>query len=194
LVDDEVLTDLGFPSEQVPPPLAAYNDQVITIGSLSKVIWGGLRTGWVRASASVVARLARLRAVHDLGGNIPAQLAAADLLSRLDAPQRRGALQRQARHDHLRAELARHLPDWQAPAVRGGQTLWIRLPHGDGRSFAQTALRHGVAVLPGDGLDADGHSEHGDRLAFVRDLQLGLGRHRGRREVGQVGEPGHLFH
>lgn len=167
LVDDEVLTDLGFPSEQVPPPLAAYNDQVITIGSLSKVVWGGLRIGWLRAPAPVVARLARLRAVHDLGGNIPAQLAAADLLPRLDAPHRREALQRQARHDHLRAELARHLPDWQAPAVRGGQTLWVRLPHGDGRSFAQTALRHGVAVLPGTGLDADGHSEKYVRLHFL---------------------------
>lgn len=161
LVDDEVLTDLGFPGEAVPPPLAAYNDQVITIGSLSKVIWGGLRIGWVRAPAPVVARLARLRAVHDLGGNVPAQLAAVDLLSRLDAPQRRGAVQRQARHDHLRAELAHRLPDWHAPAVPGGQTLWVRLPRGDGSSFAQHALRHGVAVLPGAGLDAQGqHADH----------------------------------
>jgi DNA-binding transcriptional MocR family regulator len=167
LVDDEVLADLGFPDEQVPPPLAVYNDQVITIGSLSKVVWGGLRIGWVRAPAPVIARLARLRAVHDLGGNIPAQLAAAELLPRLDAPQRRGAVQRQARHDHLRAELSRHLPDWQAPAVCGGQTLWVRLPRGDGTSFAQTALRHGVAVLPGTGLDADGHSEQYVRLHFL---------------------------
>ncbi|MGI5519912.1 PLP-dependent aminotransferase family protein [Micromonospora sp. CA-259024] len=167
LVDDEVLSDLGFPGEQAPLPLAAYHDQVITIGSLSKVVWGGLRIGWLRAPAPVIARLARLRAVHDLGGNIPAQLAAADLLPRLDAPQRRGAQQRQARHDHLRAELAHHLPDWQAPAVPGGQTLWVRLPHGDGRSFAQQALRHGVAVLPGSGLDADGRSAEYLRLHFL---------------------------
>jgi DNA-binding transcriptional MocR family regulator len=167
LVDDEALAELGFPDEQAPPPLAEYHDQVITIGSLSKVIWGGLRVGWVRAPAPLIARLARLRAVHDLGGNIPAQLAAADLLPRLDAPQRHGAMRRQARHDHLRAELSRRLPDWQAPAVRGGQTLWVRLPHGDGTSFAQTALRHGVAVLPGTGLDADGHSEQYVRLHFL---------------------------
>lgn len=167
LVDDEVLTDLGFPGEQTPPPLAAYNDHVVTIGSLSKVIWGGLRIGWIRAPAPLVARLARLRAVHDLGGNVPAQLAAADLLTHLDAPRHRGAVQRQARHDHLRTELSRHLPDWEAPAVRGGQTLWVRLPHGDGTSFAQTALRHGVAVLPGTGLDADGHSEQHLRLHFL---------------------------
>ncbi|MGC7098250.1 PLP-dependent aminotransferase family protein [Amycolatopsis lurida] len=167
LVDDEVLADLGFPGESAPPPLVAYHDQVITIGSLSKVAWGGLRIGWVRAPVRVVARLARLRAVHDLGGNVPAQLAAADLLAHLGTLQRRGAAQRQARHDHLRAELARHLPDWHVPAVPGGQTLWVRLPHGDGTSFTQAALRHGVAVLPGTGLDADGGSTEYLRLHFI---------------------------
>jgi len=167
LVDDEVPAELGFPGEPAPQPLATHNDQVVTIGSLSKVVWGGLRIGWVRAPAPLVARLARLRAVHDLGGNIPAQLAAAYLVPRLDALRQRGAVQRQAGHDHLRAELARHLPDWRVPAVRGGQTLWVRLPHGDGTSFAQSALRHGVAVLPGPGLDADGRSEQYVRLHFI---------------------------
>ncbi|HEX6353571.1 PLP-dependent aminotransferase family protein [Actinophytocola sp.] len=179
LIEDEVPAELGFPGEETPPPLAAYHDQVITIGSLSKVVWGGLRIGWVRAPVPVIARLARRRAVHDLGGNVPAQLAAADLLPRLDILRQRGAVWRQARHDHLRAELARHLPDWHAPAVRGGQTLWIRLPHGDGTSFAQTALRHGVAVLPGVGLDADGHSEQYVRIQFlVSQEQLSEAAHR----------------
>ncbi|WP_243866629.1 PLP-dependent aminotransferase family protein [Actinophytocola oryzae] len=167
LIDDEVLADLGFPGEPTPPPLVAYDDHVITVGSLSKVIWGGLRIGWVRAPARVVARLARLRAVSDLGGNIPAQLAAADLVSHLAVPQRRSAVDRRAQYEHLRAELARHLPDWQVPTVPGGQTLWVRLPHGDGTSFAQTALRHGVAVLPGTGLDAEGGSTDHIRLHFV---------------------------
>jgi DNA-binding transcriptional MocR family regulator len=68
----------------VPPPLAAYADGVISVGSLSKSIWGGLRIGWVRAPEPLIARLARLQAVHDLGGNVPAQLAAAELVPRLD--------------------------------------------------------------------------------------------------------------
>ena len=115
----------------------------------------------------MIARLARLLAVHDLGGNVPAQLAAADLLPRTEAICARQAPARQARHDHLRAELTRHLPSWEAPPVPGGQTLWVRLPRGDGSSFAQTALRHGVAVLPGTGLDASGHSENYLRLHFI---------------------------
>ncbi|QUH05838.1 PLP-dependent aminotransferase family protein [Saccharopolyspora erythraea] len=167
LIEDEVLAELGFPGEETPPPLAAYADTVITVGSLSKIVWAGLRVGWVRAPAPVIARLARLRAVHDLGGNIPAQLAAADLLPRLEPLLRRWAAQRQACHDHLRAELTRQLPDWEVPPVQGGQTLWVRLPRGDGDSFAQTALRHGVAVLPGGGLDAAGGSEEYVRIHFL---------------------------
>lgn len=167
LVDDEVLADLAFPGEETPPPLAAYGDEVISVGSLSKVVWGGLRIGWVRAPAPVIARLARLRAVSDLGGNVPAQLAAADLLPRLDGLNRRRAAERKAGHDHLRAELARRLPEWDVPPVRGGQTLWVRLPHGDGTSFAQAALRHRVAVLPGAGLDVSGAGAPFIRLHFL---------------------------
>jgi hypothetical protein len=105
--------------------------------------------------------------VHDLGGNVPAQLAAAELVPRLDELSARQAPARQARHDHLRAELARHLPGWNAPPVPGGQTLWVRLPYGDGTSFAQTALRHRVSILPGSSLDASGQSQDYLRLHFV---------------------------
>ncbi|MEV4347080.1 PLP-dependent aminotransferase family protein [Actinoplanes sp. NPDC049596] len=167
LIDDEALADLAFPGVSPPPPLAAHNDQVITIGSLSKLIWGGLRVGWIRAPAPLIARLARMRTVADLGGNIPAQLAAAHLLPRLEAELARSASLRRDRHDHLRAELARALPSWHAPAVPGGQTLWVRLPHGDARSFAQQSLRHGVAVLPGPSLDPSGGSDDHLRLHFL---------------------------
>jgi DNA-binding transcriptional MocR family regulator len=167
LIDDEVLSDLAFPRVQAPPPLAAYDDAVISVGSLSKSVWGGLRVGWVRAPEALIARLARLLAVHDLGGNVPAQLAAAELLPRLDSLAGRQAARLQARHDQLRALLARHLPGWDAPPVPGGQTLWVRLPRGDGTSFAQAALRHGVAVLPGSGLDVSGGSEDRVRLHFA---------------------------
>lgn len=166
LIDDEVLADLAFPGAEPPLPLGAYGGAVISVGSLSKVVWGGLRVGWVRAPEPVVARLTRLRAVHDLGGNIPAQLAAAVVLPALPAVRQRRARQLQEQHNHLRAELARHLPDWDVPSVCGGQTLWVRLPRGDGDSFAQSALRHGVAVLPGSGLDPSGRSRDHLRLHF----------------------------
>ncbi|MFE9579487.1 PLP-dependent aminotransferase family protein [Nocardia sp. NPDC006044] len=167
LIEDEVLAELGFPGFRTPSPLAAHSDAVLTVGSLSKTVWGGLRIGWVRAAAPTIARLAQIRAVHDLGGDVPAQLAAAELMPRLAAVCARLAPERKARHDHLRAELARLLPDWTVPEVPGGQTLWLRLPYGDGASFAQAALRHGVAILPGSGLDSTGGSADHVRVHFL---------------------------
>ncbi|MFI8765448.1 PLP-dependent aminotransferase family protein [Streptomyces sp. NPDC053792] len=166
LVDDEVLVDLAFDTGTPWTPLSAYGE-VIAVGSLSKVVWGGLRIGWVRGPAPLIARLARLKALHDLGSDVPAQLAAARLLDGfapvLDA--RLSAIR--AGHAHLRAELARLLPSWTCAPTTGGQTLWVRLPHGDGVSFAQLALRHGVAVLPGATTDALGGSLHHLRLHFL---------------------------
>jgi DNA-binding transcriptional MocR family regulator len=164
LIEDEVPADLGFPGTPQPRPLAAFNDAVISVGSLSKSVWGGLRIGWVRAPAPLVNRLARLRAVHDLGGNVPAQLAAAHLVGMLDELDL--ATELKSRHDHLRALLTEHLPSWKVPQIRGGQTLWVRLPEGDGNSFAQAAMRHGIAILPGSGLDVTGRSDPYVRLHF----------------------------
>ncbi|MEU2089308.1 PLP-dependent aminotransferase family protein [Nocardia beijingensis] len=171
LIADEVLADLGFPGEVVPP-LAADADSVVSVGSLSKCVWGGLRVGWIRASAPVIERLTRLRAVHDLGGSIPVQLAAARLLPDLDRLCRGTAARRESQHDALLSALADGLPDWTVPPVRGGQTLWARLPYGDGDSFAQTALRHGVAVLAGSGLDAAGGSADRVRLHFRHSAEV----------------------
>ncbi|WP_419993465.1 PLP-dependent aminotransferase family protein [Streptomyces boninensis] len=166
LIDDEVPAELAF-SGDAPPVMAAYAADVISVGSLSKAVWGGLRIGWVRASAAMVLRLARLKAVHDLGTDVPAQLAAADLLSGLDTLLARRRRELRHGHDHLRELLARRLPEWDCPAVRGGQTVWVRLPYGDGVAYAQVALRHGVGVLPGVCLDAGGGNRDRLRLHFV---------------------------
>ncbi|MEU4193088.1 PLP-dependent aminotransferase family protein [Kribbella sp. NPDC026611] len=164
LIEDEVPADLGFPGEPQLTPIAAYGANVISIGSLSKSIWGGLRIGWIRAATPLINRVARLRAVHDLGGNVPTQLAAVHLLPLLDGPALHETLK--SRHDHLRSLLSEALPTWELPTIAGGQCLWARLPHGDGVSFAQTALRHGLAILPGTTLDITGASNHHIRLHF----------------------------
>jgi DNA-binding transcriptional MocR family regulator len=114
---------------------------------------------------------------------------AAELLPGLDDIARRRAAELRARHDQLLAELGRHLPDWHAPSARGGQTLWVRLPHGDGASFAQMALRHGVSVLPGSGLDASGLSIEYVRLHYCLEPGRLTDAVRGLRTAWQAYDP-----
>jgi DNA-binding transcriptional MocR family regulator len=69
--------------------------------------------------------------------------------------------------DTLTDALARWLADWQWQRPRGGQTLWVRLPGVDARGFAQTVLRHGVAVVPEPLLSPDPRGGDHLRLPFV---------------------------
>lgn len=169
VIDDETLAELGFHGDP-PPPLAAFpgGEHIVTIGSLSKLAWGGMRVGWVRAERAVIARLSRLKALGDLGNDITSQLAGARLLVDPDSLVRRRRSELSHRHGHLTAELARALPGWEWVPAQGGQTLWVRLPSGDAASFAQRALRHGVALLPGDAL-APGGASHWMRIPFLAD-------------------------
>ncbi|CAL9529878.1 Histidinol-phosphate aminotransferase [Nocardiopsis dassonvillei] len=168
VVDDETLVDLGF--EGPPPrPLASYpgGERIVTVGSLSKLAWGGLRVGWIRARPPVMDRLRRAKALSDIGGDVASQLAAASLLRDPDALVRRRREELRARHDRLAAGLDRELPDWRYTPAAGGQTLWVRMPHGDSASFAQVALRRGVALLPGAALCPGGGGEAWLRLPFL---------------------------
>ncbi|MFD3684423.1 PLP-dependent aminotransferase family protein [Nocardiopsis sp. NPDC058631] len=168
VVDDETMVDLGF-EDPAPSPLAACpgGERIVTVGSMSKVAWGGLRVGWIRALPPLMDRLRRAKTLTDVGGDVASQLAAARLLRSPDALVRRRRTELRRRHDRLAAELDHRLPDWRYTPARGGQTLWVRMPHGDSASFAQVALRHGVALMPGSALCAGGGGSAWLRLPFL---------------------------
>ncbi len=165
LIDDEVLAGLSFDGSRAPG-LATFGP-VLTVGSFSKAVWGGLRLGWIRASEGEIAQLARIKAIQDLGSPAFEQLAAVELLPVLDDVSIRRGAELGRRHDHLCAALMESLPSWDFRRAEGGQCLWVRLPSGDASAFAQVALRHGVAVLPGTALDAAGGSTDRLRVPFT---------------------------
>jgi len=179
-VDDMTMAELPLGDNPPPPPLAALaprQPNLVSVGSLSKLYWGGLRTGWIRAGAGLIARVAAAKAAADLGSAAyPQAIAAALLAGEHDdiVKWRREWLR--ARHDALSGALRAHLPEWTWPEPDGGLTLWVRL-RGDSGAFAQAALRHGVAVVPGRLLSANaGAAGGGDagqaseclRLAFTQ--------------------------
>ncbi|MFN8109805.1 MAG: PLP-dependent aminotransferase family protein [Thermoleophilia bacterium] len=164
VIEDEILRDIWIQGRRPGPYLAAHRASapIITIGSLSKTLWGGLRLGWLRAPRSLAERLAQMRLMADLGGPIPMQALALRLMPLLDeAAVRRRELVRRAA-DAAMAEMALGLPEWEVSEPLGGATLWPRMPWGDARSFAQAALRAGVVILPGPAMSTTGG--HADRM------------------------------
>lgn len=151
LVDDEALADLAITGEADPPPIARWagDATVLTLGSMSKVFWGGLRVGWVRAPAEVVRRLGRLKAVADIGSSLPSQAVAVRLLRGFAAAREERRALIGASCDALVGLLGHHLPTWSFEVPRGGLCLWVKLPCGDAAELAQVARRHGVSIVPG---------------------------------------------
>jgi DNA-binding transcriptional MocR family regulator len=173
IVEDDTLADLTLGAEP-PPPIGAFSRSgtVITVGSLSKVLWGGLRIGWIRATEPVLARLTRLKILTDLGCSILSQLAAVELLAQIETIRRARRREVRAKYARMARLLKSRLPSWTWTPPAGGLSLWVRLPHGDATGFAQVALRHGVAVVPGPLASPDSGGADRLRLPFVHDAEM----------------------
>jgi DNA-binding transcriptional MocR family regulator len=172
VVEDLTVADLAL-DEEPPPPIGAFQGEVpvLTIGSLSKVLWGGLRIGWIRAPGPVIQRLGRMKLVMDHGTSTVSQIVALRLLEDLDEIlDERRALVRE-RRAFLEGLLHEHVPSWTWETPAGGLSLWVRLPAGDAMSFAQVASRHGVTLVPGPMTSVDGNFGDRVRLPFVLDAE-----------------------
>ena len=165
----DLRAEFGRPAPEAPPFAAvARPGSVITLGSMSKSVWGGLRIGWIRAEQSLIRQLAGLRAADDLAGPVLEQLAAARLLEQLEplVARRRAELARQCRA--LQAALAAHLPDWEAPTPDGGMVLWCRLPEPRSSELVGAARSLGVLLNAGPRYGVDGAFESRLRIPFAR--------------------------
>lgn len=145
---------------------AAPDLSVLTVGSMSKVFWGGLRVGWVRGDENAILRLSRVKARADLGTPMLSQLVAAWLLRRLDEASETRVYELNARREAALAVLQQRLPEFQCGPVDGGGVLWLKMPRGASRPFVEMAKRYGVAVVPGAALSAGGASDGYLRVAL----------------------------
>ncbi|MFF0577540.1 PLP-dependent aminotransferase family protein [Streptosporangium saharense] len=154
----------------VPAPLAAYappGTEMLSLGSLAKAVWGGLRIGWVRGPAEIVQRLSRRKVLADIGSPVIDQALAARLMPRLDRILADRSKELGLQLDHMDALLRNRLPSWRWQRPDGGGALWVELPGVDAMAFAQVAVRHGVDVVPGAVMDPDGGHANHIRLPFT---------------------------
>ncbi len=131
------------------------NQMVLYVGTFSKVLFPGVRIGWITAERECIRRLIAIRRFTDLTGGTLVQAAVAEFcrLGYYDMHIRRmHRFFRRRMAVALRA-LEKNMPEgvtWTKPD--GGYTIWVNLHHpiDGGKPINDLLVPYGVVVSPGD--------------------------------------------
>jgi DNA-binding transcriptional MocR family regulator len=182
LLVDETAADLDIDRPFATTRMAALphpGATVITVGSLSKTVWSGLRIGWIRADRHLVERFALARPAGDMGNTVMDQLIATEALADLDRILATRALELGRGRDTAVRLLGEQLPAWSVPAIHGGLALWIGLGSPLSSALAQAARTRGVTITSGSRFGIDGAFERSIRIPITggeSQLAEGIGR------------------
>jgi DNA-binding transcriptional MocR family regulator len=170
ILEDRVYADASFEGEPTRPLRELAPAHVIYVNSLSKVVGGGLRAGWIVARGPIRERLAMLK----LGDDFHTPTLIQHLVARWLAA---GAHDRHVertlpfyreRRDALMDALERHLAgEYHADLPAGGHHIWVTLTRPlDERALYSEAARYGVTFTPGGAVTAERRSQTSLRLSF----------------------------
>jgi 2-aminoadipate transaminase len=169
VIEDDPYGRLRFEGGHVKP-LRALDDEVIYLGTFSKIFAPGLRLGWMTAPRPILAKVLLAKQAADLCGSAFAQVTA----ERYFAGTRwRRVLQGLTstyaeRRSTMLSALEEHFPAearWTRP--EGGFFVWVELPSFiDAGVLLAEAVEHGVTFVPGSAFYPDGRGRNCMRLAF----------------------------
>jgi 2-aminoadipate transaminase len=171
IVEDGIYGDLRFDGAPPPPPLRADAPaHVIYTDSLSKIVGGGLRAGWVVASGPVLERIVAEKRTDDIHSPTLTQLVAAGYLASGAYPEQ---LELANRHygqgrDALLEAIEKHLGRTASYVMPlGGGHVWVTLdsPVSE-RDLVAEARAQGVAYAPGGAMRIDRSPHLSMRLSF----------------------------
>jgi 2-aminoadipate transaminase len=170
IVEDNPYGMLRFEGEDLPTLRSLDPQNVIYLGTVSKIFAPGVRVGWAVAEPGVLQRLILAKEAADLCGSNLTMLVTERYLSGEAWRRNLGTLVEtyRARRDAMLGALSEHFPPgarWTQPA--GGFYVWVTLPdYVDARAMLAAAVERRVAYVPGTGFYADGRGKDRMRLAF----------------------------
>ncbi|MCX7622764.1 MAG: PLP-dependent aminotransferase family protein [Thermomicrobium sp.] len=160
IVEDDPYRELWYEAPP-PPPLAALDTDgtVVSLTTVSKVLFPGFRIGWVIAPWAVVRQLTLVKQLVDLDTNPLMQWAIWAILERglLESHLEELRVTYRERRDLLANALRRELGDALRFALpTGGLYLWCELTGGlRARDLLPEAARRGVVFAPGESFFVD---------------------------------------
>lgn len=174
LIEDGSQNELGLASRLPDTPLAVdlEDNRSALIGTMSKLFWGGLRIGWIRAGQGLIKTLTAFKAASDLGNPIIDQTIAAQMFPHIAHARAHRKSELQYHLGQLRQELQRRSRNWSWIEPDGGTALWIRMAGSNTVSLRQSALRRNLVLSSGPDFSAEHGFEDCLRLPFVRPIEL----------------------
>ena len=170
VIEDDPYGRLRFEGGHMRP-LRALDEDVVYLGTFSKIFAPGLRLGWVVAPSAIRRKLLLAKQAADLCGSSYAQLTAEGYFSGTSWRRvlRHLVTAYAARRDVMLEALAEYFPAearWSMP--EGGFFLWVELPSFlDLGALLPEAVEHGVTYVPGSAFYPDGRTGRNCmRLAF----------------------------
>ncbi|MBB3276880.1 PLP-dependent aminotransferase family protein [Pseudoxanthomonas sp. OG2] len=171
VVEDDPYGELSYRGEQLPSLLSMDPDNVVYMGSFSKVLAPGLRLGYLIAPEPLHAKLVQAKQAADLhtpsfSQRIVFEAVQGGFLDR-HIPEIRKLYGDQC--ELMLSALQRHFPaeaKWNRPA--GGMFIWVTLPEGvDAGALLARAIEQNVAFVPGAPFFAVDPQPNTLRLSFV---------------------------
>ncbi|WP_053645158.1 PLP-dependent aminotransferase family protein [Streptomyces sp. XY431] len=153
VIEDDYDAEHRYDRPPVPALRGVLPEQVLYLGSVSKLLAPALRTGWVLAPTRYRDALVDAKRLSDLGNAALPQLVLAHLMES-GALERHLRLQRtrhRRRRDATTAAVAAHLPGAAVHGAAAGLHLMLTFPDGlpcTDTELAGAALAHGVKVHP----------------------------------------------
>jgi 2-aminoadipate transaminase len=170
IIEDNPYGLLRFEGEPVPPLAAIDPKRVVYLGTLSKIVSPGIRTGWAFGPAPIIDRLATLKQSADLCSSALNQMFAEEYIRRglwLKNIENLKPIYR-SRRDAMLLALEENFPEgsrWTRP--QGGLFIWATLPEFlDTEKMLPLAINQKVAYVPGTAFYADGSGANQMRLNF----------------------------
>jgi len=172
IIEDDPYSELTYEGTIPTPMKALAPDDVIMLGTFSKLLAPGLRIGWLIAPPGVIDKFVRMKQGADLHTNTLAQFIIYEFVKdgKLDEHLTK-IRELYAKRLKVMIEAMEHYfpPEVKFTRPKGGMFLWVELPEKvNTTELLPKAVEKNVAYIPGSAFYPDGGGHNTMRLNYSK--------------------------